>query len=319
MIPTGAANLDKAIGIGGVPRGRVTIVYGHESSGKTTLATHIIANAQKLGLKAVLIDVEHAFDITYAKKIGVKIEDLIFLQPDSGEQAFKMLELLLETGEIGVAVIDSVAHLVPENELETGKSEMGGIARLMSAGLRRVAAPLRRNNTALVLINQIRMKIGVMFGNPETQPGGKAARFSASVEIKIAKNGIIGDKEKPSGIKTRAKITKNKIAPPGREAEFDIIYGIGIDKYGCFLDLAAETGVITKKSSYFTINGVVYAGREKAIDALKADEALFDEIYKKVMAADTAAPTDTAEPTPGEAESVEFDDDEDDENGDDES
>ncbi len=289
VIPTGAVTLDQAIGIGGVPRGRVTVIFGQESSGKTTLATHIVANAQKQGLKAVYIDVEHAYDILYAQNIGVNRKDLILLQPDSGEQAFRMLEKVLETGEVGLIVVDSVAHLVPEKELETGNAEMGGIARLMSINLRRISSSLRHNNCALVLINQIRYKIGVMYGNPETQPGGKAAKFAASVEIRVTKQKVIGNPEKPSGIHTKATITKNKVAPPSRVAEFDIIFGKGIDNLSCILDVAAEAGIIQKKSSYFVIGDKQYAGRDKAIEALRADPALFDEIYKKVMAMEQPA------------------------------
>lgn len=290
VIPTGAVTLDRAIGVGGIPRGRITVIYGHESSGKTTLATHIIANAQKQGMTAAIIDAEHAYDILYAQSIGVDKEKLVLLQPDSGEQAFKMMEKLIETGEVGCIVLDSIAFMVPEKEIETGTAEMGGIARLMSAGLRRLGAIVRKNNVALVLINQIRMKIGVMYGSPETQPGGKAHMFAASVIIKVSKNGLLGDdKDKPTGIHTRTRIEKNKVAPPHREAEFDIIYGKGIDNASCILDVAVETGIIEKQSSYYTIKDKKFSGREKAIAALKADPALFDEIYNKVMATESTA------------------------------
>lgn len=287
IIPTGAVTLDRAIGVGGIPRGRITVIYGHESSGKTTLASHVVANAQKQGLTAAIIDAEHAYDILYAKSIGVDREKLILLQPDSGEQAFSMMEKLIETGEVGLIVLDSIAAMVPQKELETGVAEMGGIARLMSAGLRRVSGTVRKNNVALVLINQVRMKIGVMYGNPETQPGGKAPMFAASVIIKVSKNGLQGeDKDAPMSIHTTAKVMKNKVAPPLRKAEFDIIFGKGIDNASCILDVAVETGIIEKQSSYFTIGDKKYSGREKAIAALKADEALFNEIYNKVMASD---------------------------------
>lgn len=291
VIPTGTITLDRAIGIGGVPRGRVTVIYGHESSGKTTLATHIVANAQKQGLVGAIIDAEHAFDISYAENIGVNREKLVLLQPDSGEQAFEMLEKLVETGSVGVIVVDSIAHLVPEKELESGSSEMGGIARLMSAGLRRVMGSVRRNNVALILINQIRMKIGVVYGSPETQPGGKAHKFAASVEIKISKQGVIGDKANPIGIHTKAKITKNKVAPPQKEAEFDIYYGEGIDAAGCLISMGAELGVIKKASSYYTIGDKKYSGLTNASAALKNDPELFSEIYNRVLALAGPAPT----------------------------
>lgn len=287
VIPTGAVTLDKAIGIGGIPRGRLTVVYGRESSGKTTLAIHIMVQAQKMGLKTVMVDAEAAFDLKYAEAIGVDLKSLIVIRPSYGEMAFEMIQPLVDSGEVGLVVVDSIARLVPQKEIEEGRAEIGGIARLMSAGLRRILPAVKKYNVALFFINQVRDKIGVMYGNPETLPGGNAQLFDTSLIMRISKAGLLGDdKDNPDGIHTKVKITKSKVAPPLRTAEFDIYYGTGIDNLGCIVDLAASTGIIQKQSSYYTVAGKKYAGREKAIEALRADPATFDEIYKQVMASE---------------------------------
>jgi len=285
VIPTGIPSIDIATGIGGIPRGRVTTVFGMESSGKTTLCTHLIASAQSMGLRAAMIDSEQAFDIDYAETIGIDKEDLIFGQPKSGDEALEIASMLIESGEIGVLIIDSVANLTPQKELETGKPEMGGIARLMSAALRRLTSQCREHNTALVFINQIRMKIGVVFGNPETMPGGNALKFHSSMILRIAKTGAIIGEDGYIGNHTKIKFTKNKCAPPAKEATFDIIYGEGIDKYGSLLDLAVDMELITKSSSYYTIGDQKINGKRNAVEIFKEYPDISSEIYNKVMIA----------------------------------
>jgi recombination protein RecA len=250
-IPTGAFNLDAAIGIGGVPRGRVTEIYGPESSGKTTLALHIVANAQKEGGIAAFIDAEHAMDSEYAKKLGVDIDNLLVSQPDTGEQALEIAEVLVRSNAVSVVVIDSVAALVPKAEIEgeMGDSHVGLQARLMSQALRKLAGAINRSQTSVVFINQIREKIGVMFGNPETQPGGRALKFYASTRLDIRRVGAIKDGDALVGNRCRVKVVKNKVAPPFKQAEFDIMYGEGISVEGLLLDLGVEHKVVDKSGA----------------------------------------------------------------------
>ena len=258
-----------------------------ESSGKTTLASHVVANAQAQGLVTAFIDLEHAYDMAYAENIGVDPDALIFCQPSSGEEAFSIIKELTKSGEVALIVVDSVANLVTEKEIEDGKPEMGGIARLMSANLRALVGMASKTNTAIIFINQIRHKIGVMFGSPETTPGGHALRFHASTRIRVSKSGLIseGSKEKKEAVanKTKAKVIKHKVAPPLKEAEFQIYFGKGIDNYGCLIDLAVEHGIIKKASSYYTIGDNKYAGIAKASQALREDPVLFEEIYRRVI------------------------------------
>src|SRR5574339_1242028 len=247
-IPTGAINLDAATGVGGIPRGRITEIYGPESSGKTTLTLHLAANVQKAGGVAAYVDAEHALDIEYAKKLGVNVEDLLVSQPDTGEQALEIVEILVRSGAVDLVVIDSVAALVPKAEIEgeMGDSHVGLQARLMSQALRKLAGAINRSNCAVVFINQIRMKIGVMFGSPETTTGGNALKFYASQRLDIRRIGAIKNGENVVGNRTRVKVVKNKVAPPFKEVEFDIMYGTGISKMGELLDIGLENKIIEK-------------------------------------------------------------------------
>jgi len=285
VISTGALSLDLALGVGGFPKGRIIEIFGPESSGKTTLALHAIANSQKKGGIAVLIDAEYAFDANYAKNLGVDIDNLLVSQPDTGEQALEIADTLVRSGAIDVIVIDSVAALVPAAEIEgeMGDSHMGLQARLMSQALRKLTGILSKSKTSLIFINQLRMKIGVMFGNPETTTGGNALKFYASVRIDIRRIAAIKDGETVIGNRTRAKVVKNKVAPPFRDAEFDILYGKGISFEGDVLDLAAEMGIIEKSGAWFSYNGErIGQGREKARDFLVEHRDILDEIEKKV-------------------------------------
>jgi recombination protein RecA len=285
VIPTGALSLDLALGVGGLPKGRIIEIFGPESSGKTTLALHAIANAQKKGGIAVLIDAEYAFDANYAKNLGVDIDNLLVSQPDTGEQALEIADTLVRSGAIDIIVIDSVAALVPAAEIEgeMGDSHMGLQARLMSQALRKLTGILSKSKTSLIFINQLRMKIGVMFGNPETTTGGNALKFYASVRIDIRRIAAIKDGEAVIGNRTRAKVVKNKVAPPFRDAEFDILYGKGISFEGDVLDLAAEMGIIEKSGAWFSYNGErIGQGREKARDYLIEHRDVLEEIEKKV-------------------------------------
>jgi recombination protein RecA len=271
-ISTGSISIDAALGVGGLPRGRVIEIFGPESSGKTTLALHAIAEAQKLGGTAAFVDAEHALDANYARKLGVDVENLLVSQPDSGEQALEIAEVLIRSGAIDIVVIDSVAALVPRAELEgeMGEAQMGLQARLMSQALRKLTGIVSKSKTCLIFINQIREKIGVMFGNPETTTGGRALKFYASVRLDVRRIASIKDGDAVVGNRTKAKIVKNKVAPPFREAEFDIMYGEGISREGDILDLAVEKNIVDKSGSWFSFQGErIGQGRDNAKQFLK--------------------------------------------------
>ena len=284
-IPTGALGLDIALGIGGVPRGRIIEIFGPESSGKTTLALHIIAEAQKMNGEAAFIDAEHALDPVYAKHLGVDIDNLIVSQPDTGEQALEITESLVRSGALDVIVVDSVAALVPKAEIDgdMGDSHMGLQARLMSQALRKLAGAINKSKTVIIFINQLREKIGIMFGNPETTTGGRALKFYASVRLDIRKIENIKQDGEVIGNRARVKIIKNKVAPPFREAEFDIVYGKGISKEGNVLDMAVNLDIIEKSGSWFSYNGEkIGQGRENAKKYLKDNPNVMEEVEKKV-------------------------------------
>lgn len=286
-ISSGSIGIDYALGVGGFPRGRVIEVFGPESSGKTTLAIHAIAEAQKEGGIAAIIDAEHAFDRFYAQKLGVDVENLLISQPDNGEQALEIVDQLIRSGAIDIIVVDSVAALTPKAEIEgdMGDSRMGLQARLMSQALRKLTAIIGRTNTTVVFINQLREKIGVLFGNPETTTGGNALKFYASVRIDVRRIGQIKDGEEVIGNKTRVKIVKNKVSPPFRKAEFDLMYGEGISKFGEVLDLAADLNIVKKSGSWFSYGETKLAqGRENAKNIIAENPELFEELKQKVMA-----------------------------------
>ena len=286
-IPTGALSLDMALGIGGVPRGRIIEVFGPESSGKTTLALHIVAEAQKQGGEAAFIDAEHALDPVYAKKLGVDIDNLIVSQPDTGEQALEITESLVRSGALDVIVVDSVAALVPKAEIDgdMGDSHMGLQARLMSQALRKLAGAINKSKTVLIFINQLREKIGVMFGNPETTTGGRALKFYASVRLDIRKIENIKQDGEVKGNRVRVKVIKNKVAPPFREAEFDVVYGEGISKAGNILDMAVNMDIIEKSGSWFSYNGErIGQGRENVKKYLQENPKLLEDVETKVRA-----------------------------------
>jgi len=288
VIPTGSLALDKALGIGGIPRGRVSEIYGPESSGKTTLALHIVAEAQKQGGIAAFIDAEHALDTAYAKKLGVNCDELLVSQPDTGEQALEITDMLVRSGAIDVLVIDSVAALVPRAEIEgeMGDSHMGLQARLMSQALRKLTGTISKTSTSVIFINQIRMKIGVMFGNPETTTGGNALKFYSSVRIEIRRMAAIKDGQEVMGNRTKAKVVKNKMAPPFKQAEFDIMYGEGISSTGELLDIGVEADVIEKSGSWYSYEGErIGQGRENVKKFFKENEELFNRLMIKVKAA----------------------------------
>lgn len=285
-IPTGALSLDIALGVGGVPRGRIVEIFGPESSGKTTLCLHIVAEAQKQGGIAAFIDAEHALDVQYARKLGVRTDDLLISQPDTGEQALEIAEMLVRSGSIDILVIDSVAALVPKAELEgeMGDAHMGVQARLMSQALRKLTGTISKSQTCLIFINQIRMKIGVMFGNPETTTGGNALKFYASQRLDIRRIGTIKNADAIVGSRTRVKVVKNKVAPPFREAEFDVLYGTGISREGDLLDLAAENNVVEKSGSWYSFQGSrLGQGRDQVRDILKEKPELCAEIERRVL------------------------------------
>jgi recombination protein RecA len=284
-IPTGAINLDAAIGIGGIPKGRITEIYGPESSGKTTLCLHVVANAQKAGGVAAYIDAEHALDTEYARKLGVDIEALLISQPDTGEQALEICDILVRSGAVDVVVIDSVAALVPKAEIEgdMGDSHVGLQARLMSQALRKLTGAIARSNTSVIFINQLREKIGVMFGNPETTTGGKALKFYASTRLDIRRIGPVKDKEEVVGSHVRVKVVKNKVAPPFKQAEFDIMYAEGISHASLVLDIASESGIIEKSGAWYSYQGQrIGQGRENAKMFLKDNPTLMGEVEEKV-------------------------------------
>ena len=286
VISTGSLGLDIALGIGGVPCGRVMEIYGPESSGKTTLALHVVAEAQKKGGLGAYIDAEHALDIGYAKKLGVKTDDLLISQPDHGEQALEIAETLVRSGAIDVLVIDSVAALVPKAEIEgeMGDAHMGLQARLMSQALRKLTGTIARSNTVVIFINQIRMKIGVMFGNPETTTGGNALKFYASVRMDIRRTGALKDGDNIVGGRTRVKVVKNKMAPPFKEAEFDILYGTGISRDGEIVDLGSEMNVVEKSGAWYSFGGErIGQGREAAKQFLKDHPDTAAQIMDRVM------------------------------------
>lgn len=286
-IPTGSLGIDIALGIGGLPKGRIIEIYGPESSGKTTLALSVIAQAQKRNGTCAFIDAEHALDPSYAKKIGVDIENLLVSQPDSGEQALEIADTLVRSGAIDVMVVDSVAALVPKAELEgeMGDAHMGLQARLMSQALRKLTATVARSNTLIIFINQIRMKLGVMFGNPETTTGGNALKFYASVRMDIRRVGAIKDKDEVIGSQTRVKIVKNKVAPPFKTVDFDIMYGEGISKTGELIDLGVKSGIIEKAGAWFSYNGdKIGQGRENAKRYLMENPTVAEEIENKIRA-----------------------------------
>jgi recombination protein RecA len=305
-ISTGSLGLDLALGIGGLPRGRIIEIYGPESSGKTTLALHVIAEAQKKGGTCAFVDAEHALDSGYARKLGVDLENLLISQPDAGEQALEIADTLVRSGAIDVLVVDSVAALTPRAELEgeMGDSHMGLHARLMSQALRKLTASVARSNTLIIFINQIRMKIGVMFGNPETTTGGNALKFYASVRLDIRRIGQIKDKEEVVGNQTRVKVVKNKVAPPFKVIEFDIMYGEGVSKTGELLDLGVKAGIVEKSGSWFSYNSErIGQGRENAKNFLKENPQVAAQIENQIRVnAGLLANAMTATPEEGEGD-----------------
>ncbi len=285
-ISTGSLSLDIALGVGGLPRGRVIEIFGPEASGKTTLALHVIAEAQKRGGIAVFIDAEHALDIQYAKKLGVKIDELLLSQPDTGEQALEIAEHLVRSGGVDVIVIDSVAALVPKAEIEgeMGDAHMGLQARLMSQALRKLTATISKSNTILIFVNQIRMKIGVMFGNPETTTGGNALKFYSSVRLDVRRTASIKQGQDVIGSRTKVRIVKNKVAPPFKEVEFDLIYGEGISREGDVLDLAVEKNIVEKSGTWYTFGGQrIGQGRENAKQFLKENSKILEQIEREIL------------------------------------
>jgi recombination protein RecA len=288
VIPTGSLALDHALGVGGIPRGRVVELFGPESSGKTTLALHIVAEAQKQDGIAAFVDAEHALDVVYARKLGVNCDDLLVSQPDTGEQALEITEVLVRSAAMDVVVIDSVAALVPRAEIEgeMGDAHVGLQARLMSQALRKLTATISKSKTAVIFINQIRMKIGVMFGNPETTPGGNALKFYSSVRLDIRRIGSIKDGQEVIGSRTRVRVVKNKVAPPFKQAEFDIMYGEGISTAGDLLDLGVQTNVVDKSGAWYSFdNERIGQGRENAKNFLKENPNVSDRVLKNVRKA----------------------------------
>lgn len=285
IVPTGSLDLDIALGIGGLPKGRIVEIYGPESSGKTTVALHVIAEAQKLGGNAAFIDAEHALDPAYAERLGVDVENLVISQPDTGEQALEITEALVRSGAIDVIIVDSVAALVPKAEIEgeMGDSHMGLQARLMSQALRKIAGAVNKSNTIIIFINQLREKIGVMFGNPETTTGGRALKFYSSIRMDIRRIDSIKQGDEILGNRTRIKVVKNKVAPPFKQAEFDIMYGTGISKIGSILDVGVLAGVVNKSGSWYSYNDQKLGqGRENSKESLRENPEMAAEIERKV-------------------------------------
>jgi recombination protein RecA len=293
IIPSGSIGLDLALGVGGYPRGRVIEVFGPESSGKTTLALHAIAEAQRAGGVAAFIDAEHALDISYARRLGVNVAELLVSQPDTGEQALEIAEQLVRSGACDILVVDSVAALVPKAEIEgdMGDPQMGLQARLMSQAMRKLTSVVSRNLATVVFINQIRMKIGVVFGNPETTTGGQALKFYSSVRLDIRRIGQLKDGEQVVGSRTRVKVVKNKVAPPFREAEFDVRYGLGVDRLAEALDLGVERGIVEKSGAHFSLDGErIGQGREKASEWLREHPAALDGLVARIASAHAVPP-----------------------------
>jgi recombination protein RecA len=285
VVSTGSLGLDLALGVGGLPRGRVVEIFGPESSGKTTLALHAIAEVQRTGGIAAFIDAEHALDVGYARRLGVSLQDLLVSQPDTGERALEIAEQLVRSGACDLIVVDSVAALVPKAEIEgeMGDAHMGLQARLMSQALRKLTAVVSRNQSIVIFINQIRMKIGVVFGNPETTTGGHALKFYASVRLDIRRIGQVKDGDSVVGSRTRVKVVKNKVAPPFREAEFDVRYGVGVDRYGEAIDLAVERGLLEKSGTHFSLDGErIGNGRERAVEWLRANPAALERLVARL-------------------------------------
>ncbi len=302
VIPSGSVGLDRALGVGGYPRGRVVEVFGNESSGKTTLALHAIAQVQAQGGVAAFVDAEHALDVTYARKLGVRVEDLLVSQPDTGEQALEITEQLVRSGAVDLVVVDSVAALVPRAEIEgeMGDAHMGVQARLMSQALRKLTGAVSKSGTVIFFINQIRMKIGVVFGNPETTTGGNALKFYASVRLEIRRLGNLKDGDAVIGTRTRVKVVKNKVAPPFHDTEFDVLYGQGISRAGEALDLAVTLGLAEKSGSHYLLDGErIGQGRERAVEWLRERPEALEALVTRIGSAQ-ARP----EPPPSVAESV---------------
>jgi recombination protein RecA len=300
VIPSGSVGVDRALGVGGYPRGRVVEVFGNESSGKTTLTLHAIAQVQAAGGVAAFIDAEHALDVSYARKLGVRVEELLVSQPDTGEQALEITEQLVRSGAVDLIVVDSVAALVPRAEIEgeMGDAHMGVQARLMSQALRKLTGAVSRSGTCIIFINQIRMKIGVMFGNPETTTGGNALKFYASVRMEIRRTGNLKEGDVVVGSRSRVKVVKNKVAPPFQEAEFDLLYGTGIHRVGEVLDLGVATGLIEKAGSHFSLRGErIGQGRERAAEWLREHPDVLEALGRELTGA-TALP---CPPAPAEA------------------
>ncbi len=297
-IPTGSLTLDLALGIGGVPKGRIVEIYGPESSGKTTLALHVIAESQKLGGICAFIDAEHALDPVYAKALGVDIDNLLVSQPDSGEQALEITEALVRSGAVEVLVVDSVAALVPQSEIDgdMGSAQVGAHARLMSQAMRKLSGSINKSNAVVIFINQLREKVGVMYGNPEVSTGGRALKFYSSVRIDIRKSDALKEGGEQYGNRVKCKVVKNKVAPPFKTAEFDIIFGKGISKSGELFDLAVSLDIIEKSGSWFSYQGErLGQGRENAMKALDKTPELFDELAEKVRAKGSAPDMDEAD------------------------
>jgi recombination protein RecA len=297
IVSTGSLSLDLALGVGGLPRGRIVEVFGPESSGKTTLALHVVAEMQKLGGTAAFVDAEHALDPLYAEKLGVKINDLLVSQPDTGEQALEITDMLVRSGAVDIIIVDSVAALTPKAEIEgeMGDTHVGLQARLMSQALRKLTGNIKRANTLVIFINQIRMKIGVMFGNPETTTGGNALKFYSSVRCEIRRAGNLKDGDVVFGTRTKVKVVKNKVAPPFQEAEFDIVYNKGISRAGEAIDLGVHYGFVEKSGSHFRLDGeAIGQGRERAIEWMREHPAELEKLASRILVAQAAPKLDEA-------------------------